>query len=158
LLHEKTYVKEQVYSADRIVGLVLRKLPDYFGSEAAILGYCKNARMPAYKTFVASGERGQTVGFAMLVMNNSMTAELWVMGVVPDFHGHGVGSSLVARLETEARKRGARYMMVKTIGPSQKDANFLRTFSFYLMNGYAMVVEYDNIWKGDQCAILVKKL
>lgn len=48
--------------------------------------------------------------------------------------------------------------MARTIGPSQNDPNYLKTFNFYLHNGYSMLVEYDFVWKGDYCAFMVKKL
>jgi GNAT superfamily N-acetyltransferase len=87
--------------------------------------------MTTFGRTTTCAKNGAKVGFSMLVMNSSQTAEVWVMGVLREFQGQGIGSALLARLEDEARKKGARYIMVKTIGPSQKDPYFLKTFSFY---------------------------
>lgn len=141
-----------------MVGQILRALPEYFGFEAGIVDFCEAARKMKNTTYAAITDDGTRAGFLLLTMNNNMTAEIWVMGVLPEFHGHGIGKALLERAETESRKRGRRYIMARTIGPSQNDPNYLKTFNFYLHNGYSMLVEYDFVWKGDYCAFMVKKL
>lgn len=140
------------------MGQILRALPEYFGFEAGIVDFCEAARKSKNTTYAAIADDGTRVGFLLLTMNNDMTAEIWVMGVLPECHGQGIGKALLERAENESRKRGRRYLMARTIGPSQNDPNYLRTFNFYQNNGYSMLVEYDFVWKGDYCAFMVKKL
>jgi len=154
----KFHIVELKVDQEKIVGTVLRALPQYFRQESAIVDYCHNSKLPQYKTFASLTDGGNQVGFAMLVMNNSMTAEIWVMGVVPDFHGQGAGSLLLGRLEEESLKAGRNYLMAKTIGPSQNDPNYQKTVAFYIKNGFTMLVEWDFIWKDDYCALMVKPL
>jgi GNAT superfamily N-acetyltransferase len=134
-------------------------LPEYFGFESSIVDYCDCARRPAYTTYAAIAEDDRKIGFSMLVMNNEMTAQIWVMGVMPEFHRQGVGRLLLEETEQGARALGRQYILAKTIGPSQNDSNFARTFNFYCKNGYTMVAEIaDHIWGGSHCALMVKKL
>ncbi|MBS1992664.1 MAG: GNAT family N-acetyltransferase [Cyanobacteria bacterium SZAS LIN-2] len=151
-------IEQAVGNPDRIVGTILRTLPEYFGFESAIVDYCENARDEKYTTFVALSENADAMGFAMMVLNSDTTAELWVMGVLPAFHSRGIGARLVEAVETEARKRACKYLLVKTIGPSQNDPNFLKTFKFYLKQGFELLMECDFLWAGSSCALLLKKL
>ena len=80
------------------------------------------------------------------------------MAVLREFHGKGIGAKLVDAVETEARKKKCKYMLVKTVGPSQNDPNYFKTFNFYLKQGYELLMECDFIWVGSFCAMLLKKL
>lgn len=142
----------------KLVGQILRQLPDYFGFESAIVDYVDNARQPEFKTFVALDNSDKALGFIMITMNNEFTAQIWVMGVVPKSHGLGIGKALLAEAEKDSKARNRRFIMAKTVGPRDNDPNFLKTLSFYQRNGYTMVIELDYIWKGSSCAILVKQL
>ena len=151
-------IKELKLHKDRVVGKILRKLPQYFPFESRTIDLCKDARSPKYTAFCATDTSCEKVGICLLVMNNSSTAEIWLLAVSPEFHGQGIGTLLMARAENEARNRGRKYMLVRTISPSQNDPNYLRTFSFYKKLSYTFLFESEDIWQGTTCAFLVKKL
>lgn len=152
-------IEELKSRQDRVVGKILRTLPEYFGFESAIVDYCDCARQSAYTTYAAVSKKHNVLGVSMIVMNNEMTAQLWLIAVSRESHRRGIGGLLLERSEQGAREMGRQYIMAKTIGPSQKNPNYLKTFEFYRKNGYSMVFEIaDQIWGGSHCAIMVKKL
>ena len=83
-------IKKEVRDAHKVVGKILRGLRHHFPQEVAIHEYCMNSLTPDYTTFSACAKNGDKVGFAMLVMNSAQTAEVWVMGVLPEFQGLGL--------------------------------------------------------------------
>ena len=75
----------------RIARLVLEALPDWFGIPEAREEYIgKSASRPFFAAF--DGERA--IGFLCLAETGKDTAELYVMGVLKEYHRHGVGRSL----------------------------------------------------------------
>jgi GNAT superfamily N-acetyltransferase len=155
----QSYRITQVKSGqDQIMGRILRTLPEHFGFESAIVDLCEESRNPGTQTFVAFGSGDVPVGFLMLVRNTKDTAEVSAMGVLKEHQGGSVGSALLKRAEEEARKRKHKFLLIKTIGPKQKDPNFLRTYNFYIKNGYSLLDEWDYFWRGSWCALLLKRL
>ncbi len=148
----------KVAQPDRVVGRILRALPEYFPFESAIVDYCEAARKSKYLTIAAIDDSDHKKGFVMVTMNNDTTAQIWVMAVAPEVHSKGIGSQLLEEAETLARSSGAKYIMVKTVGPSDNNRNFLRTLNFYLFNQYTFLAEFDFVWAPTHCAVLYKKL
>ena len=62
---------------------------------------------------------GRIADFVSLNAHNEFTAEVHVMGVRPEFHRSGVGRELVETSAEWARRRGHRYLTVKTLSPSK---------------------------------------
>lgn len=135
---------------------VLRSLPNWFGIEQAIVDYVEAVkRLP---TFVATVDNEDS-GFLSVDYHNAWTAEIHVMAVKEQYHRKGVGRALVKVAEAHARKRGAEYMMVKTLGPSRSNAEYDRTREFYLSVGFRPLEEFKTIWdEHNPCLILVKRL
>jgi GNAT superfamily N-acetyltransferase len=134
---------------------ILRALPEWFGIEAAIVEYMRDVE--ALQTFVAmDGERA--VGFLALAFHNPFTAEVHVMGILPDYHRQGIGTALVKRAEEAAREAGCEYLEVKTLGPSHPDPYYARTRDFYMRCGFRPLEELADLWPGNPCQIMVKRL
>lgn len=151
-------IEEQKSNQDKLVSRVLNALPDYFHFESAINNYCEIAKDIHYTTYAAVMKNGEKAGFATLVMNSETTAEIWIMGVLPEFHRQGVGSALLETVHEECRKSGRQYIMVRTIGPRENDPFYLKTLTFYRKNGYEMLAEFDDIWQDFSCAMMLKKI
>ncbi|MBX9877364.1 MAG: GNAT family N-acetyltransferase [Candidatus Obscuribacterales bacterium] len=135
---------------------ILRQLPDWFGIEESILNYLSDiGKMP---TYFASNEAGDKTGFATIHFHNASTAEIHVMGILPQFHGQGIGRQLVEKLAQSARDKGCTYLMVKTLGASHPDKNYSRTRQFYLSAGFLPLEESTKIWNSMPCLIMVKSL
>jgi ribosomal protein S18 acetylase RimI-like enzyme len=98
------------------------------------------------------------VGFLTLKQHNARAAEIYVMGVVPEQHRHGVGSALLAAVEAALRKRGVEYLQVKTLGPSRESENYAQTRHFYEARGFVPLEEFPDLWPGNPALLLVKRL
>lgn len=133
----------------------MRSLPDWFGIESAIRQYLGD--IESRPTFVGIwGE--QITGFVVINIHNRYTAEIHIMGVLPQYHGRGVGRALVNYTESFCRLRGLEYLLVKTLGPSKQNKYYQRTRNFYLACGFRPLEELDGIWSDNPCLLMVKRL
>jgi ribosomal protein S18 acetylase RimI-like enzyme len=134
---------------------IMRGLPEWFGIEESILQYARATE--AMETCVATLS-GSIVGFLTLQQHNPQAAEIHVMGVGKEHHGHGVGRRLVVHAEHSLKAKAVEYLQVKTLGPSRPNEEYARTRGFYEHLGFAPLEE-NNLW-GDvnPCLILVKHL
>ena len=77
----------------RIARFILESLPDWFGIPEAREEYIeKSAAQPFFAAF--DGE--SAVGFLCLAETGKDTVELYVMGVLKEYHRRGVGAKLFA--------------------------------------------------------------
>jgi len=68
------------------------------------------------------------VGFAM---GNGLTGEMWVVAVLPEYEGRGIGRALLGRVEAYLRSRGrSRLWLTTDVDPS------LRAYGFYRRCGW----------------------
>ena len=72
---------------------------------------------------------GRIVGFAM---GNGETGEMWVIAVLPEFWGRGIGGRLIASVENWLWSRGHDEAWLTT----DKDTS-LRAYGFYLRQGWS---------------------
>jgi GNAT superfamily N-acetyltransferase len=134
---------------------IMRALPEWFGIPESIVAYARAAEM--WETCVAV-RSGAVIGFLTLQHHNSQAAEIHVMAVAKEHHGHGVGRRLVEWAERSLTARAIEYLQVKTLGPSRPNESYARTRGFYAHLGF-VPLEENNLW-GDvnPCLILVKHL
>ncbi|ESA37408.1 gnat family acetyltransferase [Leptolyngbya sp. Heron Island J] len=134
---------------------ILLLLPGWFGIESAIVHYVQEIdRLP---TLLAWSQK-QVVGFLALKQHNEFAAEIYVMAVHPKSHRQGIGRQLVKVAEAELRKLGVEYFQVKTLGSSSQDPNYAKTRKFYESVGFKPLEEFLNLWEGNPCLQMVKKL
>ena len=140
-----------------ICNRILRALPKWFGIETAIVNYAREVEsMPM---FVAENEHGDAVGFLALDFHNEYNAEIHVIGVLPEHHGKGLGTALVDAAEAHARKRGARYLTVKTLSPSKPHEEYAKTRRFYRSVGFVPLEEFKTLWgEANPCLLMIKSL
>ncbi|MFH2038826.1 MAG: GNAT family N-acetyltransferase [Chloroflexota bacterium] len=99
------------------------------------------------------------LGFLSLKQHNPFSAEIKVMGILPEFHRHGFGESLLKAAQEWLRQQGVEYLQFKTLGPSNDDPNYAKTRKFYLAMGFRALEELKQIWdEHNPCLILVKRL
>ncbi len=140
----------------RVCESILRALPEWFGIEAAIRGYL--AEIEALPTCLAVVEE-QIVGFLALKYHTEHAAEIYVMGLRPDYHRRGLGRSLVARAEEVLRNNGIEYLQVKTLSPSVPNEHYTRARAFYHAMGFRALEESKQIWgERNPCLLMVKYL
>jgi N-acetylglutamate synthase-like GNAT family acetyltransferase len=135
---------------------ILRALPDWFGLEASIQGYA--AIIPTLPTFLAKVD-DKIIGFLSLKLHNPYSAEVYVMGVLQAFHHGGIGRALMENAERYAKSQQIEYLQVKTLGPSDDDANYVKTRAFYGAMGFRPLEEFTQIWDEDNpCLVMVKRI
>ena len=107
---------------------VLEALPGWFGLPEAVE---RRVREVAALPTLAVGD----VGFLALKIHTDTAAEIYVMGVLPEHHGSGIGTALVADAEDLLRGTGVEYLQLKTLGPSHRSDHYVATRRFYEARG-----------------------
>src|SRR5262249_28299838 len=125
------------------------------GIEQSIICYRRDLEI--METYVAECS-GSVAGFLTLYQHNPHTTEIHVMAVREEYHRRGIGRALVKQAEQLLAERAITYLQVKTLGPSQPDQWYGRTYAFYLALGF-LPLEENNLWGADNpCLIMVKHL
>lgn len=136
---------------------ILRSLPEWFGIETAILDYISDAARML--TLVAENEAQEKIGFLTLNFHNEFSCEVHVMGVLPDFHGRGIGSALIKEAEAVLARKGTRFLTVKTLSPSRESSDYQKTRLFYESKGFLPLEEFKTLWGEDNpCLLMIKVL
>jgi len=135
-----------------IAASVLAGLPDWFGLPDSTAEYVRVSRgLP----FWAAVEGGRTVGFAALRETAPQTAEIYVMGVLPDRHRAGLGRKLFQALYRYARERGYAFLQVKTVQEGHYP-EYDRTNAFYRAVGFTELECFPTLWDTwNPCQVLV---
>jgi ribosomal protein S18 acetylase RimI-like enzyme len=135
---------------------ILHSLPQWFGMESALAEYVKD--IEAMPTFVAKAQ-APIVGFLTVKRHNEYAAELYVMGIRPEFHRKGIGRKLVERAEAYLKRDAIEFLQVKTLGPSRQNEAYEQTRAFYAALGFRPLEEFKNLWSPENpCLVMVKRL
>ena len=136
---------------------MLATIPEWFGIPESNTAYLRNlALMPSWVALSGA----EVVGAITLEQHFAESFEVHFVAVRRDHHRQGVGRSLLAHLEREAVARGARWLQVKTLGPSEPHQGYARTRDFYLAMGFSPLFE-SGVLFGDPrnpALVLVKRL
>lgn len=112
----------------------------------------------ADQPFFAAIEDDRPVGFLCLKQTGKETVELAVMGVLKEYHRHGLGRQLFDAAKEHAEKQGYQFMQVKTVQMGYYD-DYDRTNKFYLSLGFKELEVIECIWgKENPCQIYVMSL
>jgi ribosomal protein S18 acetylase RimI-like enzyme len=135
---------------------ILRALPEWFGIEESNARYIKNIDvMPTLVAFVGD----KAVGFLTIKEHNVYTAEILVMGVLPEMHRKGAGRALVREAEKILQKGGTEYLQVKTLSSSDPDEHYAATRKFYFAMGFRLLEDFGTLWDEEYpCLLMVKYL
>ena len=148
---------EEVKDEDQktaVVAEVLKDLPEWFGIPESTQAYIEGAKE---LQVWAAYQENELTGFVSLSYSSEECAEIDCIGVKKAHQGRGIGSQLLAALESEARKN-VDYLQVKTVAEgSNKDYD--RTNVFYRSLGFKKLEIFPQLW-GPQnpCQILIKKM
>ncbi len=142
--------------SSQVCAPILRALPNWFGIEAAVLHYLQTAAISP-TLFALDGVAA--VGFLTIRQHSPYAAEIYVMGVLPQYHRQGIGRELVQRAEAWLREAGVEYLQVKTLAPTHPDPGYAKTRAFYESMGFRPVEIFPDLWGGDNpCLMLVKSI
>ncbi|MBK9143105.1 MAG: GNAT family N-acetyltransferase [Candidatus Melainabacteria bacterium] len=142
---------------DQAVCLVLRQIP-YFTYEPTILEYGRETLKPFATTLMATSESGEAIGCAVIEIVNAITMEIVVMGVRPQNRRQGVGTALINGAEDVARSKDKKFLLLKTVGPSQRDREADTALEFFYKNDFCLLTEMDFVWQDYYCGIMIKQL
>ena len=139
----------------RITRQVLEALPDWFGIPEAREDYVKNS---AEQLFFAAIEQDSVVGFIYLKETGKETVELYVMGVLKEYHRCGIGRELFEAAKTCAANEGYSFMQVKTVQMG-KYKEYDDTNCFYIKMGFKEFEVFPTLWdEWNPCQIYVMTL
>lgn len=140
----------------RITEHILRQLPEWFGIEESLIEYVNGAKAT---DFYAAYDSDKLIGFISIKTNNIYTSEIYVIGILKEYHGNGIGRSLLKTAENKLTQDKVKFLMVKTLGESHPDKNYKETRKFYKKVGFYPLEEIKEIWgKENPCLIMVKDL
>ncbi len=138
----------------QIAAGILEALPEWFGIPEAVREYINGC---VERPFFAATDGMKPVGFISMKENNQYTVEIYVMGVLPDYQGQGIGKALFNKAYRWAREQGYEYMQVKTLDESHPDINYAKTRSFYFSVGFRPLECIPELWsKENPCLIMVQ--
>lgn len=150
-----TEIKDEL-SKSRITEEILRQLPEWFGNEKSLLDYIETVKD---KIFYCAMDDDNVVGFLCLKFHNQFTADIYVTGILKEYHRRGIGRELVQVAEKYLTSNGYKFFMVKTLGESSDYEFYKKTRAFYLSVGFFPLEEFKEIWDADNpCLIMVKSL
>ena len=134
---------------------VLRSLPEWFGIEAALVQYAKDAAVLPTLTARAGGP---LCGFLSVKRHFPGSAEIHCVAVHVAYRSRGIGRALLASCEAWLVGEGVRLLQVKTLGPSRSSEPYERTRRVYERAGFTPVEEFLTLWEGNPCLQLAKPL
>lgn len=134
---------------------ILEALPDWFGILEAREEYITDS---VNQQFYAAAKNQKTIGFLCLKETGKDTVELAVMGVLKEFHRHGVGRELFTAARENAAKAGYSFIQVKTVELGRYE-EYDDTNRFYLSLGFKELEVFPTLW-GEQnpCQIYIMSL
>jgi GNAT superfamily N-acetyltransferase len=137
---------------------LLANLPEWFGSGAADAYAGDLARFPSWVACVRGAvEASDAAGCITVTAPQPAAFEVHLLAVARERHRQGVGTLLLAVAERWARHCGARFLQVKTTGPSRPDPHYEQTRAFYLARGFTPLFESDRLWGSENPALVLVK-
>jgi GNAT superfamily N-acetyltransferase len=152
-----TTVEGPLLGQSAICAPILEALPQWFGMPEANAQYIRDIEV--LPTFLSRDDGGRAIGFLTAKQHYPESAEILVMGVLPDRHRRGAGRALVEAAEAWLREQGTTFLQVKTQGPAVANPDYELTRAFYAGVGFTRLEEMLDLWDADNPAlILVKSL
>ena len=137
-----------------ICSIILRSLPNWFGIEESILEYVEGVKgLPFFTVF----DSDKYIGFVSIKNHNTYTAEIYVMGVLEEYHRKGIGKIIINYLEDYLRNNKTEFLTVKTLDESRKDLYYEKTRLFYMYMGFKPLEVFPLLWdESNPCLFMVK--
>ncbi len=119
---------------------IITRLPDWFGMPESNRVYIQDI---ADKDVFAAIINDMVIGLIALKYHFNKTAEIWWLGVDPDFHGQGTGNALVEQAKNHACQKGCTAMILNTVSSRSDDPYYARTRKFYEGCGFEPLFEFN---------------
>lgn len=139
----------------KVVRLILESLPDWFGIPEAREEYITQS---INKIFFCAYVKDEPIGFLYLKETGKSTVELYVMGVLKQFHRNGIGRELFNNAKKAANEKGYSFIQVKTVQMGKYE-EYDRTNKFYLALGFKEFEVFPTLWdESNPCQIYIMSL
>lgn len=151
-------IKELLHSAEKsaVCEDILRQLPDWFGIDAAIMDYVEQSKN---LIFYAAFDNHKPIGFVSIKNHNKYTAEMYVMGILKDYHRQGIGRRLINSCENYCKATKRTFLTVKTLDELRANKSYEKTRLFYLSMGFLPLEVFPLLWgKENPCLFLAKHI
>ena len=152
----QTFRVREMVPEDRLaVGELARSLSEFFPQDIVSL-----IDVAIEKNPVMVGELGDViVGFLVYTIRDSQTAEIVWMGIEEEYHGLGLGTSMLQRFEEMLEERGVRKLVASTLSYTVDYKPFEKVRTFYYHRGFSSIGIQNNYYDdGLDRLLLVKKL
>ena len=103
---------------------ILRALPQWFGIEDATRMYIRAAGDHPTILAVDTERANLPIGFLTLLYHSAAAAEVYAMGVLPEYHRRGVGRALTDAAERRLRVAGVTFLQVETLSDKHPDPGY----------------------------------
>ena len=135
---------------------ILRALPSWFGVEASIADYVNQVKlMPLF----AAVDGNKTIGFAAVKIHNAFTGEIYVMGILQEYHRQGIGRMLINSCEYYCKEHKFEFLTVKTLDKSRESKSYEKTRLFYLSLGFKPLEVFPLLWdENNPCLFMAKHI
>lgn len=138
-----------------VTRLILEALPDWFGIPEARENYITES---TDKIFFCAYDKDKPVGFLYLKETGNATVELYVMGVLIEYHRNGIGRKLFDNAKEAAIEKGYSFIQVKTVQMGKYE-EYDRTNEFYLSLGFKEFEMFPTLWdEWNPCQIYIMSL
>lgn len=146
---------EDRYLKSKITSDILTTLPEWFGIEESINEYILGVKDSLYYLILKDDKY---IGFFSIKIVNKVTAELYVNGIVKEYHRKGIGGYSIKYIEDSLRSRGIKILIVKTVGEGLNNIPYKNTRRYYTKVGFLPLEEIVGIWGDIPCLIMIKSL
>ena len=120
--------------------------------------FLRQGKNSVNQQFFAAVKEGKPIGFLCLKQTGKDTVEVAVMGVLKEFHRHGIGRKLFMKAKEKAIKDGFSFIQVKTVQMGQYD-NYDNTNKFYISLGFKEFEIFPTLWdEWNPCQVYVMAL
>ena len=137
-----------------ICGQILNALPNWFGVPEAINTYMEQVKnLPVF----VCKTKGKVLGFVAIERYRHDSAEIIVMGVLPEYHRQGIGKKLLVICENYCLEQEIQWLKVKTLADTHPSKSYEKTRAFYLSMGFKPLEILEDYWdKNNPCLVMVK--
>ena len=119
---------------------IMGKLPGWFGIPASNERFVNEI---ADKDVFTALVDHRPIGLIALRYHFQTTAEIWWLGIMPEYHRQGIGRRLFDAAKTRAAQVGCTTMAVMTVSPRNPDEGYARTREFYQSQGFRLLMEFN---------------
>lgn len=123
--------------AEWVCRKITADLPEYFGLPEANEQYAIGVRA---RHNIAAKIGDDYLGLISIDFPYPNNSNIYWMAVLRQYHKQGIGCKLLEAACKLARENHAKTMTVETLALSESDKNYLKTYNFYLSNGFSPLI------------------